>query len=325
MRETPAARSAPPLAAEIPALLAALALDPPGEILAAEGYAPGLPLPWWAKLCAKLVLARLPISYRLWREIGLFRHGEAPSAVAPRLAVYAHHTAVFQARTGRRARQVVEIGPGDSLATAVLAHAEGAQALLVDAADHATRDMRHYRAVARAAGAAETARLVETARGRDAMLDRLRARYETGGVAALSAYPDGQVDLLFSNAVVEHLPLTAVPGFFAATARLLSPGGIASHGIDLHDHLGGGLNHWRFAPRRWESAAFRRGGFYTNRLPFSAYVEMARSAGLAVDLPWLRVWRTAPLHAAAIHPALADRPPGDRLIAAFGMILTRLK
>src|SRR5262245_16158823 len=32
--------------------------------------------PWWMRVAAKLVLARLPISYRVWSRFSLFKHGE---------------------------------------------------------------------------------------------------------------------------------------------------------------------------------------------------------------------------------------------------------
>ena len=35
----------------------------------------GLPLPWWAKIAAKIVLSRIFRSYRTRRALGLFLHG----------------------------------------------------------------------------------------------------------------------------------------------------------------------------------------------------------------------------------------------------------
>ena len=31
--------------------------------------------PWWFKLLIKIVLSRLPISYKRWKIIGIFSHG----------------------------------------------------------------------------------------------------------------------------------------------------------------------------------------------------------------------------------------------------------
>ena len=32
-------------------------------------------IPWWGRICAKLVLSRLPAGYATWRGLNLFRHG----------------------------------------------------------------------------------------------------------------------------------------------------------------------------------------------------------------------------------------------------------
>lgn len=310
--------------APIRALCEALVIEPPPAIEPAETYARGMPIPWPAKLAAKLVLARLPLRYATWRRLGLFRHGATPTAIEPRIAVFNHHVSVYRGQCGTLPRTIIEIGPGDSLATAILAHAAGATATLIDAGDFATHDMEHYRQVAIASGDAETRTLVETAADRGAMLARLGARYETGGVAALAAMHAASVDLIFSNAVLEHLPRDQMPDFFRASAYALHPNAVASHGVDLHDHLGGRLNHWRFSPAVWEHGLFRTSGFYTNRLPFSAYVETARACGFSVRIPWLRCWRQPPLSTAALHPSLRLRHDGDRWISGFGMIMLRM-
>jgi SAM-dependent methyltransferase len=317
----PSTQTAPP--AEILALCERLSLLPPPLWLAAEGTARGLPLPWWAKLGAKLLLARLPISYRAWARLGLFRHGQGAKAIAPRLAVFRHHESIYATRCPAHLARVVELGPGDSLATAVLAHAVGAEAILIDAGDFATGEPAHYRSLAEASGAEATVRAVAQARDRQAMLAAVGGRYETCGLAALAAVPNASVDLVFSNAVLEHVARSEVACLFRETARVLRPGGIASHGIDLHDHLGGGLNHLRFSARRWEGGFFRNSGFYTNRLPFSAYIEAARAAGLAIEIPWLRGWQVQPQADEAIHPDERHVLADERRIAAFGLILRK--
>lgn len=32
-------------------------------------------IPWWAKIVAKIVLARTPITKSYWKKLGLFVHG----------------------------------------------------------------------------------------------------------------------------------------------------------------------------------------------------------------------------------------------------------
>jgi hypothetical protein len=32
-------------------------------------------IPWWFKIMAKIILSRLPFSYKVWQRLGIFRHG----------------------------------------------------------------------------------------------------------------------------------------------------------------------------------------------------------------------------------------------------------
>jgi len=91
-------------------------------------------LPWWVKLCAKLVLARLPVPYSIWRKLKLFRHGEMND---PARAIRTFETYYRRAREyGEIAPgfTVLELGPGDSVLSGLVARSMGAsRAWLVDA------------------------------------------------------------------------------------------------------------------------------------------------------------------------------------------------
>ena len=32
-------------------------------------------VPWWGKIAAKMILARLPVNYRAWKQLHLFENG----------------------------------------------------------------------------------------------------------------------------------------------------------------------------------------------------------------------------------------------------------
>ena len=104
-------------------------------------------LHWRVKLASKLMLARLPISYGGWRRLSLFRLGEMddPTYV---ISVFERH---FQRSglLGDDGFTVLELGPGDSVASAIVARAFGAEcSYLVDVEAFATSDMRPYRDLA---------------------------------------------------------------------------------------------------------------------------------------------------------------------------------
>ncbi|MCB5188970.1 class I SAM-dependent methyltransferase [Methylobacillus caricis] len=46
--------------------------------------------------------------------------------------------------------------------------------------------------------------------------------------------PDAYFDLAFSISVIEHIPAEALPDFFADHARIMKPGGMAYHAIDIY-------------------------------------------------------------------------------------------
>ena len=101
-------------------------------------------LPWWAKISAKIILSRLPFDYRVWQRVELFKHGgmEKPEYA---YGVFTRHFDRF--RPGRSGNQYValELGCGDSLASAVLAPAFGVEKMyLVDTGAYARDDMAPY-------------------------------------------------------------------------------------------------------------------------------------------------------------------------------------
>src|SRR5688572_13892283 len=98
-------------------------------------------LPWWAKMGAKLVLSRIPVRHRVWQRLGLFQHGYMEQ---PRYAVnvFRKHYERAQLSPGFN---VVEIGPGDMLSSAIIAKAMGgARSYLIDVAAFARQDFEPY-------------------------------------------------------------------------------------------------------------------------------------------------------------------------------------
>ncbi len=189
-------------------------------------------------------------------------------------------------------RTVLELGPGNSALTSLFAASFGATRIwLVDTEQLASKDVSLF-------GQAEHI-LSElnlpvpgagTAPSMDAALKLLNAACLTEGLASLQTIPDGEVDFLFSNAVLEHVRLAD----FAKTAnemrRVLKPKGVASHQIDFRDHLQDGLNNLRFPERIWESNFMARSGFYTNRLAWPTMKELFEEAGFSVELRSFELW-----------------------------------
>ena len=185
----------------------------------------------------------------------------------------------------------------------------------VDPADAAPTAAGAYRAVASLARShgVPVADLTGCA-DRTAVLQRCRATLLVGGPAALAAIPDGAIDLVVSEAVLEHVRRDDLGPLLAQLRRVTAADGIGIHRIDFQDHLGGGLQHLRFSDAFWASPVVGRAGIYVNRLGLSAMVGRFRHAGFRVEVPEATVWGRRPAGPARPHPE-AMRPAADDLVA----------
>ena len=199
--------------------------------------------------------------------------------------------------------RVLEVGPGFSLATGLLALAQGAAS---------------YRAIDRfdvlMDGAEDVHARIAAALG---IAGRERAlRYDLVTFPALPELPDAACDAIVSNATFEHVD--DVEGTFRALRRAAAPGARMVHWIDGRTHtrpfnLRDPLSMYRFAPRTYERGLGFPGA--PNRLLAEDYVAAARAVG----------WRRAEIvpdleldaaYVDAVHPHLA-RPFRERPADAF--------
>ncbi len=280
----------------------------------------GWPLPWWAKIGAKIVLSRALPSYRTRKALGLFLHGNLDQNVAQHLAFVKNVLAQHERVAGSKAASVLELGPGNSLGTALFAAAEGvARVWLSDVGDFASDDMAYYRRLAGMADGRSRADFTDRAR----MLESLNARYLTNDTAGLSEIPDGSLDLILSTAVLEHVRRTDFPLLTREMMRLLRPGGTAYHEVDLMDHLGGAQNNLRFSEKTWESPLMANSGFYTNRLRCREILHIMRGAGFETALTRVVRWPAPPTSRDALAEPFRSLPDDELLIANFGMLLRK--
>lgn len=276
-------------------------------------------IPWWGKVAAKAVLSRVPMGYGTWERLGLFKHGHMEQFDYA-LRVFRSHFDRSRLTTNLT---ICEIGPGDSLFTAVIAKALGAsRCYLVDVGAFAHSDMAPYRRlIAHLDAIGLPMPTLRTCDNLEALLAACNAVYLTNGVQSFREIPDASVDLIFSQAVLEHVRRQDFDQLVREMRRAIRPGGIGSHAVDLKDHLGGRLNHLRFSERVWESDFMARSGFYTNRIRFSEMLDRFRRGGFQCDV--LRIGRfdelpTARAHMAHAFATLAD---DDLVVSDFDVVL----
>jgi SAM-dependent methyltransferase len=285
----------------------------------------GAPAPWWGKIAAKVVLARVLPSYRSRKAFGLFLHGNLDHNIGQHAAFVANVLAQHERCGGGPARALLELGPGNSLGTALFAAARAVERTwLVDVGDFASDDMALYRDIARMAEAEApgfTARVDLT--GRAAMLASLNATYLTGGVASLAEIPSRSLDVILSTAVLEHVRRGEFAKLAAEMLRVLRPGGTAYHEVDLMDHLGGALNNLRFSEETWESALLADSGFYTNRIRCREMVTALAAAGFETAVTRIARWPALPTPRGALSEPFRALPEDELRIANFGVLLRK--
>lgn len=239
---------------------------------------------WPLKIAAKLVLSRLPISYSRWQRINLFRFGKMDNAEYA-LRIFRLHASEAFANGLPEDFVALELGPGDSAASALIARVHGAgKAYLLDVGDFARKDLDSYRRVGEhlaREGLLLSPALLNFSDFHE-FLALCCAEYRTEGLDSLRALPEESVDFIWSHSVLEHVRKRDFDTTMKETFRVLKTGGRASHSIDLMDHLAKSLNNLRFSERVWESEFMARSGFYTNRLRFSDIQDSMTGAGFTL-------------------------------------------
>jgi SAM-dependent methyltransferase len=280
-------------------------------------------IPWWAKVWTKVLLSRVPVRYRFWQGLGLFVHGRMDRPEYALQVVQSHLQ-----RLGwqdLRGKTVLELGPGDGLSTAVIARALGAErAILLDAGAFAVPKPELYVALAaylRASGL--PAPELADCDSLGAVLERCHATYLTAGLRDLAALPAASVDMVFSQAVLEHIGAAELQETLRHTCRILKPDGIGSHQVDLRDHLGGALNNLRFSDRTWEAPWMVRSGFYTNRVRFGEMLEMFARAGLRCELTDVQRWARLPTPRSRMAARFQACGDDDLSVAQFDVLTRR--
>ena len=257
---------------------------------------------WALKISAKLVFSRLPVSYSFWKSIGLFRHGRMDSADYPSKIFKLHAERAYP--KGLPSESVIlELGPGDSIASAIIGCAYGVKhSYLVDVGSFACKDVSFYKSIA--TDILKKGMNAPDLTGAVSFEDILRicnAEYLTNGVTSLREIPSGSVDFVWSHSVLEHIRKNELETVLQEIKRIMKPGAFSSHNIDFQDHLNGALNNLRFSEKVWESSFFAKSGFYTNRVPAMVMHNMFRTSGFEVVKEEFGKWPCLPISRSSMH------------------------
>jgi SAM-dependent methyltransferase len=278
-------------------------------------------VPWWGRIGTKLILSRLPAGYAFWRALNMFVHGSMRDP-GYALRIFQEHYSQSGLGPGRPF-VALELGPGDSLASALIASAFGAQrTYLIDTGAFATRELGVYRAlardlVARGLPTDDLGSVVDL----EGLLRVCRASYGTAGLRSLRDVPSASVDFIWSNAVLEHIRRAEFDEFIRELRRVISHHGVCSHQVDLRDHLGGALNNMRFSSRWWERDWMANSGFYTNRMRMSDMLRVFEAAGFNARVTSMLRWPALPTPRGSLAREFQSIKLDELLVSGFSVVL----
>lgn len=278
-------------------------------------------IPWWGKLLVKLVLSNLPLNYRIWQRLGLFRHGNMDHHTYL-IGVFNGHLERSGLKNGIAGKTILELGPGDSVGTALVAASHGSRSIMLDTAAYAVQDIGFYKSLAR-----ELSQLglnppdLSGVSSLDDVLKACGAIYLTDGLISFAEIPTGSVDLIFSHAVLEHVRRHEFDQTMRECRRVISDSGKVSHRVDLEDHLGGGLNNLRFSARIWESQCFVKAGFYTNRMRCYEMINSFSASGFGVEHLTHNRYSELPISRRVINDEFVSLSDDELMIRGFTVVL----
>ena len=280
-------------------------------------------IPWQAKILAKILLFRIPFGYPLWKRLGLFEHGhmEQPDYA---YEVFRKHYERSRHVIQRKEYVTLELGPGDTLFSAVIARGFGAaSSYLVDTGPYATLVAGPYEKLAKLLiDKGYKVPVPEHGQSTEHYLESIGAKYLTHGLDSLKSIPAQSVDFIWSQAVLEHVKYKDFLSTFQELRRIIRDDGICSHRIDLKDHLGGSLNNLRFSRQIWESRIMAKSGFYTNRIRFSEMMRMFEQARFAVEVVGIERWDELPIPRRNLPEEFRSFDESDLRVSGFDVLLS---
>lgn len=276
-------------------------------------------IPWWGKIATKLVLSRLPVDYTFWKKLSLFDHGlmEEPSYA---YANFKHH---FEQAKPKEGFASLELGPGDSLFSALISSAfGGSKAYLIDAGEFALKDLQLYHAMANfLIQEGLPAPNLHNCQSLKEVLACCSAQYMTSGLSSLQTILSGSVDLIFSTNVLEHIKRSEFLDLMRELRRVISDKGMCSHKVDLKDHMGYALNNLRFSEQIWESNLFTNSGFYTNRIQYSQMLDFFGQAGFEAEVTEVKRWPKLPTPRSKFSKEFIHLSDEELCVSEFSVLL----
>ncbi|GAB2506739.1 hypothetical protein GCM10027084_21600 [Pseudoxanthomonas sangjuensis] len=151
-------------------------------------------------------------------------------------------------------------------------------------------------------------------------------RYRAPADATRTTLADGEIGVVFSNSVLEHVPADVVEAMYREARRILAPGGVMFHSVNCGDHYAyvdrniHQLHYLRYSDRQWRR--WNNAFLYQNRLRAHYFVDAAARQGFRIELNTAaaRPERLQQLAETPVHPQFAGIPPEKLCITSVDFI-----
>ena len=279
-------------------------------------------LPWWAKILLKIMFSRIPLNN--FFKYFMFKHGAMLDHNYAFNTFTKHITNAGYEPEWCKGRVFLELGPGDSLFSSIVAKAYGAsKSIMVDTGSYADSNLDNYLQMVefiKKKGMAFPS--IDNITSVDEMLGLLNSKYYTFGIESLKNIENQSIDFIWSEAVLEHIRFSEFYPTLIELKRILKKDGSCSMTVDLRDHLQNGLNNLRFSRNFWESNFIANSGFYTNRIGFSRMIKLFEQAGFRVDEEIFRRWETLPIMKNKLDSEFQNIDDSELCVSGFNLLIT---
>ncbi|MDA2921967.1 methyltransferase domain-containing protein [Patescibacteria group bacterium AH-259-L07] len=279
-------------------------------------------LPWQIKMFIKICFSQLGMTDFLLKT-RVFRHGEMDNLNYAFNVFEKHFLRAKKYLPKEQGFTVLEIGPGDSLFSAIIAQAYGASfTYLVDVENFAKEEMSEF------------GKMIDFLKQKGLRVPKIPAgtqtkdlstiyhyRYLTNGLNSLRTIPSNSIDFIFSTATLEHIHKNEFLKTMRELKRILKTNGICSHEVDLKDHLGSSLNNLRFSEKLWERDLIYNSSFYTNRIRFSDMLNVFKKAGFKYQILKIKKFDRMPLARNKLSFQFRSLPEEDLLTSGLEVLL----
>jgi len=281
-------------------------------------------IPWFIKIALKIIIARLPFNIHIfWRNIGIFRHGNMDDASY----VFSNFMTLFNFASidtkNCNGLNFLEVGAGDSIGSGVVASNFGMSSFIIDVDSFATKDTKFYKKIITELDSSNSNNPKESFTSYEEMCEKLDITYLTEGTSSFKKIDDNSIDIIISQACLEHVRKKEFELFMNENFRVCKKGAISVHSIDFKDHLEYSLNNLRFSEKIWESEFMSSSGFYTNRLRYCDMKELFLKSGFEIIKEDLSTWNELPMKKAKCNLDFINYDESDLLVKEAIVVLKK--